>query len=197
MTVSAWNPGKGWGNLHSLRSASELNGGRTHGSRMCYMAGCKCFYCRRANSDYERKRQLARKAGDWNGIVSATRARAHIHTLSKQGVGYRAIAAASDVSKTILTEIRSGKKRRIRARSERLILAVTSAQALDGALVDASKTWRQVRHLLREGFTKAWISAQIGQSGLALQLGKRRVTVRNAGAINRLWCLYLTIEGHD
>lgn len=178
-----------------LRTAEALGAHRAHGERLRYLSGCRCFHCRRANSDYERERQVARRNGDWNGIVCATTARRQLLALSAQGVGRRAVHAATDIAESVLARISSGKKRRIRARTERLILVVTIEQAADGAYVDARKTWVQVRQLLREGFTKARISAEIGQAGHSLQLGKTRVTVRNADAVNRLWLRYMTVSG--
>lgn len=177
-----------------LRPASELAQGRPHGDRMRYMGGCRCTACRRANSDYECARLRARKNGDWNGIVSATRARGHLRKLRKAGIGRRSVAIATDIGETILAEINTGKKKRIRARTERLILAVTPACAADGAYVSAAKTWQQIRQLLNEGFTKVRIAEAIGQKR-ALQLGKTRVTVRNAAAVDRLWRKYMTEAG--
>ncbi len=163
-----------------LKPASELAANRPHGDRLRYIAGCRCDLCRKANSTYERERQKARAAGDWNGIVDAGKARQHLMNLSQQGVGRRAVAAASDVAETVLMDIRSGTKTRIRARTERQILAVTPEMASDHALVDAGPTWKLVRELLKAGFTKARLSAEMGTNGRALQLAKDQVTVRNA-----------------
>lgn len=58
-----------------LRPIEELAADKPHGTRLRYIAGCKCTPCRRANSDYERQRRAARAAGDWNGLVPADRAR--------------------------------------------------------------------------------------------------------------------------
>ena len=172
-----------------LRPVSDLGSERPHGTRLRYLAGCKCFQCRRSNSDYERARSQARAAGDWNGIVDASRARRHIRALSGVGVGRRAIASASDIAESIVCEIRAGKRLRIRARTERKILAVTAAVASDGSLVPAAPVWRMVEWLIEEGFTKARIAEAIGQKR-ALQLGRDRVTVRNAAAIRRLYERY-------
>ncbi len=170
----------------SLRPVSELGGGRPHGTRLRYLAGCKCFQCRRSNSDYERARSEARAAGDWNGTVSAASARRHLEKLSAAGVGRRAVAAASNVGATIIANVRSGRQTRIRARSERKILAVTVDLAFDGATVPAAATWRRIEWLIEEGFTKIRIAEAIGQKR-ALQLGKDRVTVKHAAAIKRLY----------
>ena len=63
-----------------LKPASELAAKRPHGDRLRYVAGCRCDLCRKANSTYERERQKARAAGDWNGIVDAAKARQHSHS---------------------------------------------------------------------------------------------------------------------
>lgn len=158
------------------------------------MAGCRCSQCRRANSAYESERQRARKNGDWNGIVSAERARKHLRALRKAGVGRRSVHIVTDIAETVLRDINAGRKKRIRARTERLILAVTPACAADGAYISAAKTWRQIDQLLEEGFTKVRIAEAIGQKR-ALQLGKKRVTVKNAAAVDRLWRKYMTEAG--
>ena len=101
-----------------LRPAVELAEGRSHGTRVRYLGGCRCTDCRQANTQYERDRQKARAEGDWNGIVDAAAARQHLLDLAAQGVGRRAVADASDVPGTILCEVRSGRKTKIRARTE-------------------------------------------------------------------------------
>lgn len=169
-----------------LRPAAALAAGRDHGDRLRYVAGCRCSLCRAANSAYERERQTARLAGDWNGIVPAAKARSYMAHLSAQGVGRRAIAIASDVSHTVLQEIRTGRKTKIRALTERRILAVTVDMALDGALVPAKETWALVDALLKAGFTKRQIAHGIGQTNGALQLSREQVTVRNADQVRKL-----------
>ena len=172
-----------------LKTAAELS--RGCGTRLQYMAGCRCFKCRSANSAYERKRIQARLAGDWNGIVSAENARQHLLKLRKQGVGRRAVFAATDVALSLLRRIANGEKQNIRARTERKILAVTPACREDGALVSAKPTWRLVELLLAEGFTKLRIARELGQKGAGLKLGKQKITVRNAARVERLYNRYM------
>jgi hypothetical protein len=174
--------------LNGLRSHAELS--RGCGTRLQYMAGCRCYQCRTANSAYERGRLAARKAGDYNGIVNAEKARQHILKLRKQGVGRKAVYAASDVALSILRAISNGKKKQIRARTERKILAVTTACREDGALVSATQTWRLIAWLQEEGFTKLRIARELGQKGSGLQLGKKMITVRNAARVERLYNKY-------
>jgi hypothetical protein len=136
----------------------------------------------------------------WNGFVPAGRARAHLAALSRAGVGRRAVAQATDISESILHKIRHGLRNKIRARTERLILDVDVSVAADNARVDARPVWRMIARLIRvHGFTKAKISERIGQGGRALQLGKRRVTVRNAHRIAKLLADAegAFLDGHD
>lgn len=169
-----------------LRPAAELAADRSHGDRLRYVGGCRCDDCRAANARYERERIAARRAGDWNGIVPADRARAHLMKLSKAGVGRRAVAAASDVADTVLQDIRTGRKKRIRARTERLILAVGKAQASDHSLMSARRTHKLIAELLEEGYTEAFIAGRLGYRARYLQLGAQTVTVRNAARVERL-----------
>ena len=169
-----------------LKPITELAAEKPHGTRLRYIAGCKCFHCRRANSDYERSRKAARLAGDWNGIVPADKARAHLMSLSRRGVGKRAVQSASDVALSVLTEIRTGRKQRIRARTERKILAVTPAQVSDRALVKPGRTHQLIEQLVDEGFTKRELARRLGYASPALQFQPKRMTARNVARIERL-----------
>jgi hypothetical protein len=77
-----------------LRTAADLALTRQHGDRLRYLAGCHCSECRGANTAYERTRSAARKAGDWNGIVPADKARAHLAALSAKNVAGEASATS-------------------------------------------------------------------------------------------------------
>lgn len=169
-----------------LRTHAELGAQRPHGERMRYMAGCRCDACRAANSRYESERSRARQSGDWNGIVPAAAARAHILRLRRCNVGRRAIAAATDIGETIVHEIATGKRRRIRARTERRILAVSSVARFDRSLVSAGRTWQLVRELLHEEYTEAFLAQRLGFATARLQFGRERVTARTAYRVERL-----------
>jgi hypothetical protein len=169
-----------------LRPAAQLAANRPHGDRVRYLAGCRCAECRAANTAYARQRERAIRAGDWNGLVSADRARAHMLKLASQGIGRRAVQAATDIADSILFKIRAGTRTQIRASTERAILAVTPEMASDHALVDARPAWVLIDALLRAGYTKARLARELGQSGPGLQLGRSRVTVRNAHLVERL-----------
>ena len=170
-----------------LKPAKELADNRSHGDRLKYMAGCRCSECRRANSRYESERQKARRNGDWNGLVSSEKARLHLLKLSAEGVGRRAVAEATDIAETVIVNIRSGKKKNIRARTEKKILAVTREMALDGALVPAGNTWKLLNELIADGVARGYIATRLGCRTRALQLSKKRVTVRHAYQVELLY----------
>lgn len=168
-----------------LKSVVVLAADRPHGDRLRYMSGCRCRDCRAANSAYERSRQAARRAGEWNGYVSAERARRHLAELAAQGVGRRAVADACDVADSIVAKIKSGKRLQIRAETERRILAVSADMAADRALIPAGPTWRLLDELIAAGFTKTFIAQRLGYTR-ALQIGRDTVTVKNAARVRRL-----------
>lgn len=122
-----------------------------------------------------------------NSTVDASRARHHLRMLSKHGIGRRAVQEATDISETVLHEVKTGRKKTIRRRTQDLILAVDETCVSDGALVDAKDVWRMIHRLVTiHGYTKSAIARRIGQRGPGLQLGKRRVTARNALAIRKM-----------
>jgi len=172
--------------MRGLRSAAELAVGRPHGDRLRYIGGCRCAECRAANSRYECERARARKAGDWNGVVSAERARAHLRQLARKGVGRRAVQAATDLPESILHEIRHGRRPRIRARTERKILAVTPAVRADHSYVSAGRLWQRLNQLLEEGFSKSFLARQLGYVGPGLQFSRTRVTAKSDARVERL-----------
>jgi hypothetical protein len=170
-----------------LPSIAKLAASKSHGTRLRYMSGCHCMLCRAANSRYECMRAAARQAGDWNGLVSAGPARRHIILLAASGVGRDSIAAACDVGVTTITEIRARQKLRIRARTARKILSVTTAARGGACLVNAGPTWRRIKRLLREGFTKGGLALRIGNRTRNLQIRKSLVLARTAMKIERLY----------
>lgn len=109
----------------------------------------------------------------FNGLVPADRARAHLAELSKRGVGRRAVAAACDVAESALAAIAAGDQVQLRADTERRILGVDAGAAADHAVVKGTRTWAAIRKLLGWGWTRARISAELGNNGKALQLQKK------------------------
>jgi hypothetical protein len=145
--------------------------------------------CRAANSRYETERAAARKSGDWNGIVDSAEARAYLAWLSRHGIDRHSVSAVTDISDSILWEVITGARSRIRARTARKILAVEPDLARGGkTIVPANRTWKRLRELIGLGYKKAWIARWLGRKSPALQLNRKRITWRNAVAVEKL-CL--------
>lgn len=169
-----------------LRQMREAAARREHGSRARYIAGCRCLPCRAANSRYECRRAVLRLAGRSNGIVSAESVRRHILALGRLSVGYKAVAKAAGVAKSIVFGIRTGARPNCRRQTERAILAV-GVEAIAGAIkVHACGTWRLLDGLLRDGYSKAQIARWLGLRSPALQFSRDRVTAATARAVARM-----------
>lgn len=159
----------------------------SHGTRARYVAGCRCDQCRTANREYARQRVRAQIRGDWNGLVDSTEAREHLIVLSNLGVGRRAVHAASDVALTVLEDIKSGKKTRIRARTEKAILRVDKDAISDSALIPAKETWAAIRQILRWGYTRGEIARRLGSQTPALQLRKKFVLASTESRVLKVY----------
>jgi hypothetical protein len=175
---------------HTPPSPVALNAKRErpHGTRLRYLAGCKCVPCRAANSNYEVERAIARQNGDWNGYVRAEKTRAHLQSLSAQGVGYKSVAKAAGVSKTVLAQVLFAGKSKIRARTERKVLKVTQSALPQSALLPAEPFWKLINDLRKRfGYSKKGIAQLLlGHETNALQLRTDRITLANARKIMRL-----------
>lgn len=123
----------------------------------------------------------------WNGLVDARAARRHLRRLSRAGVGYKQVADAALVSPTIVGKILRGERKRIRKATSDRILEVDAGARADGALVDAAETWRMLRELEAEYFSKAELARQLGYRAPALQVGKRRVRASTEARVRRLY----------
>ncbi len=122
----------------------------------------------------------------WNGLVPADRARAHLLALRTEGVGYYAVSAASDVPASVLTRILAQEQARIRASTERAILAVDTGARADGAYVDAGETNRLLAELRAMGFTLRELGALMGQAS-QLAIGRQaHATARSAARVARI-----------
>lgn len=128
-------------------------------------------------------------AAAWNGLVSADGVRAHLKRLSRQGVGKRSIAIAADVNHSVLSEILAGRTHQLRAQAARRILATDRDAIADHALVPAGPTWRRLRRLLSEGFTKSELARRLGSRSRtpALQFKNRYVLAKTAARVERFY----------
>jgi hypothetical protein len=111
--------------------------------------------------------------------------------LQKAGVGYKSVAAVSDVAASGLSAIKAGRKAKIRASTEKRILAVTPDVArADGARVSAGPTNRLLAKMLEMGFRRRELAVLLGYSSntSGLQLGGRRSCLLSTKArVERLW----------
>lgn len=87
----------------------------------------------------------------------------------------------------MIHEIKNGDRRRIRARTERKILAVTPAMRADRSFVPAVVAWHLINKLLEEGFSKAGLAKLLGYRSPALQLRRNRITARNERRVITLY----------
>lgn len=157
------------------------------GTRGKYNSGCRCGECRNANTLYERTRTRRALRGDVNPLVDAEPVRLHIRALRRKGIGTRTIAEYSEIGRTCIGQIASGKKTKVRKKTADAILAVDRTCVRDGNLVPAGRTWTLIKWMLEEGFTKKRIARELGSSTPALQIKERRVTARTAVKVERFY----------
>lgn len=151
-----------------------------HGTRGRYVSlKCRCDDCRAANTAYY---HVLKARGPY---VNTARARRHLASLSKRGVGYKAVAAASDVAKGLLQQIMHGVRTEIREEIERRILAVDRKSAADHAIIDGRRTHKAIEQMLNLGYTKTEISHRLGHAAHGLQI-KPRVIAKTEARVLRL-----------
>jgi hypothetical protein len=172
-----------------LAAVKATSAAKPHGTRARYVGGrCRCNPCREANRLYQAQRVKAKIFGDWNGLVSAERARQYLTELSANGIGRHSVQAACDVSDGILFAIITGTKKQIRARTERRILAVDEGARGGKSLISAAATWKLLRELLKDGYSKVQLAEWLGHQH-ALQINRRRVTADTAANVERMYRL--------
>ena len=170
-----------------LKPVTELGTGKPHGTRLKYMAGCKCMLCRAANSNYEAARKVERLSGRWNGIVPAAKARKHIIKLSKLGIGYKTVADIAGLACSTVAKIKSGTSKNLRAQNEKAILSVDRDALPDSALVSAKRTKQIIEWLRAEGFTEKEIAERLGYKNSFLQFNTEKITAKNALKVEKLF----------
>lgn len=159
-----------------------------HGTRARYEGGCKCLLCRAAKSRYNTQREHARRAGDVRDLVDAGTTRRHLLKLSRLGCGYKTVGDAASVSKTVLQNVMKGRKKRVRASTERAVLAVTVEARADHALIDAGPTWEILNGLIERGYTRTQLAAWLGSKAKtpSIQFKRTLITVQGAASVERL-----------
>lgn len=195
-------PGLLIGRPSDLPPASVLGLRHKHGTKMRYLAGCRCRRCRRGNAEYEARLARDRKLYGPNDLVSSARVLAHLRYLQTFGIGHKTVAKHARVAKTGLAEIIWYGKQHLRRRSEARILAVQpSLETLPlNVNVPARATVEKIQQLTRWGYPKALISRDgLGNKSIGLQIhslkGKTSTTtVRTALAIGDFYALIVAMR---
>ncbi|HEX5433525.1 MAG TPA: hypothetical protein VFY05_04755 [Candidatus Angelobacter sp.] len=107
-----------------LKPPDQLAAQKPHGTRIKYIAGCRCSECREANSQYEKQRRFLAETGRGNPLVSAKPARLHLMGLYLQKMPRRTVEELSGVPHSILQLIKSGKRCQIRKHTAEKIMSV-------------------------------------------------------------------------
>jgi hypothetical protein len=167
-----------------------------HGTRARYsLNGCRCADCDAARRVYDRELKDRIEPA----YIAAGPARTHVRELMDAGVGLKRIAKVSGVSHGALWKLIYGKRtkngdqipsKRIRKTTADKLLAVTPADAADGASIDATATWVLIDEMVASGVRKVRIAEHLGQTAPGLQLARNTVTARNARAVadlHRRW----------
>lgn len=174
---------------------------RRHGTRACYLAGCKRPECARAHYAYEIARQRAIISGQWQPWTDAGPARDHVGRLVATGLTETNIARLAGVRQGTVYRLLHGCKgnppsRRIRPEASRAILAVHPDVPPAGT-VDATGTRRRLQALVACGWTQSQLAARLGMkpTNLSAMLrgfrGQKTVLASTAIAVRglyaRLW----------
>lgn len=160
-----------------------------HGTHTAYVVDhCRCPECKKANSEYERRRHYC----TWKPYVDAAPARKHVRRLQRQGMGWKRIASEAGLSASVVWKLLygdpsrgMGPSKRIRPKTEAAILSVRPVLA-PGARIDAAETWERIYDLMAMGYSKAAIARMLGRRTDNLQIGREKVSVRNAEAVEKL-----------
>lgn len=168
----------------TLKSIEVLAAKNPHGTRVKYMGGCRCDLCRRTATRYESTRRNEVRNGRGNPIVNAAKAKNRILALRSRNIGRRLVSELSGIRQQTIQVIGAGKKIRIRRKTHTQIMAVPlDTVPQPHALIDATETWRLIRILLSEGFTKAELARRLGRKGPALQINRETITVKTAHTV--------------
>lgn len=171
---------------------------RPHGYARYKLDGCRCYTCGWAGAAYRDAREQAIRRGTWQPFVDATPAREHLHQLVLAGIGSRGIATLAGLDRKTIRALLNGRTdhgtpppTQIRPATAAAILNVElTLDVLPGhLLVDATGTVRRLQALVRRGWPKARIAAQLGMtlSNFISLLDRDRVTAATARAVAELY----------
>jgi hypothetical protein len=145
------------------------------------LRGCKCPDCTAAN-----RRYITGYRGELQRApVDLAVAQLHISRLRDQRLGLRQIAKQAGVTRYVVRRILQSKPGYRRSTTLTKLLAAQPVIA-PRALVPALPTWRIVKWLESEGFSRPRIAALIGLAGGKPIILRKRYTMRVVARLRRL-----------
>lgn len=132
-----------------------------HGTRACYLAGCRRPECADAHYRYMARLNLDHARGR-RRRVPADACRAHIHALLAAGWLQSQIATAAGVDHTQISHITTGDQPTVARTTEQRILTVPLGPPPRGRDVDATGTRRRIQALVAIGHPMAHIAREVG-----------------------------------
>lgn len=156
---------------HSTNQGSTLTA-VPHGTITGYTTyHCRCLACTNAWRDYMREYARHSRAGEPR-TVPASETRAYVQTLIDGGLTQHAIAAACGVSQQCITNLLSGRTRRVTHRVTHALMGVEIGEATPGHNVPVWKAERIIEALTGSGFSEADIARMLGCKSGKLQIGR-------------------------
>jgi transcriptional regulator with XRE-family HTH domain len=162
-----------------------------------YRAGCRCLSCRKASSNYAKRRHwLALYGRPTTRLVDAEPARRHVRTLQAQNIGCKRIAELAGVPAAAMRRLvydgGKGKPvRRMKPEAAAAILAVRRPEPNLRVQVSAIGTQRRLRALIALGWTQRQLADRIGcsyaQFGQIVGGRQNKVEYRRAVAVRELY----------
>lgn len=177
----------------------QHNGKHPHGDRVRYVVDkCRCRPCRDAAAAYQRDLERRRLYGR-TIYVPADQARAHIHALQAQGMGWKRVARAAGLAESVVWKLLYGDpsrnlapSKRVRPATEQAILAVRLDLA-GGTKVDPTGSSRRLQALTVQGWSIGQVAAHTGldRQRLDAAINGRPIVAATAAAVrdayDRLW----------
>jgi hypothetical protein len=168
---------------------------REHGTRACYVAGCRRAECKGANAAAVQERKKLMAYGRWEPFVDAGPVREHLRALAGAGISYKRAAALAGLRFSTVSGILYGKPgrppaARVRPATRDAILAVqaTFDNLPDLGRVDGTGTMRRLQALMALGWPKTVLARRLGTDQLfGVHLAARPVTVAKARAVRALY----------
>lgn len=186
---------------------------RPHGTYVKYVVErCGCEPCRKANRDYENRRQHAMRRPDevWMPYVPAAPVRRHVARLAEFGIGPKQLVILTGVSHGAVSKLIYGDPKRKMAPSKRVRLSTAEKLLAVQSVIDnlgvrvpvpGAPYRAMIDDLVARRFPKVWIARRIHHpNARAIQIGgagPRRGdgTTIGAGVAVKIRDLYASLDG--